>query len=383
MRNQFVFLGRVLFQAGKRFLADKGTYRASALTVTSLLALVPLLGVSLSIFSLFPMFKAIQPKLQAFIFENFLVTSGKSIQVYLEQFVGQISHLSLFTLLFLFVTAILLLFTIEKTFNAVWRVRKPRRFLSAFLLYWAVLTLLPILFGVSFVISSAVTALHWGMETMLAVEGFIRLLSPFGFLLAWIGFSFLYIAMPNCRVPFKAGLVAGLVSTLLFSFGKIIFSLYIYYFPTYQLIYGAFSVIPLFFLWIYVSWIVTLYGAEVSYVFAMGDLPKHQKMATPFEFALNGLKALFEAQQAGQGISLIDWVKVNTKTPVLQPEMVVHVLLQENIICETKSHYYHLAVDLHTLSFYDLYQRLPWKFPTQTQGLYLKPRATASKLALG
>lgn len=133
----------------QHFAQDNCTYIASALAFTSLLAIVPLMSVSFAVFSSFPVFQKLTEPVQSFIFENFVPSTGKVIQTYLQQFASQVSKLSIWGFIFLIITALLVMFTIERAMNKIWHVDVSRRGVSAFLLYWAILSLAPVLLGMS------------------------------------------------------------------------------------------------------------------------------------------------------------------------------------------------------------------------------------------
>ena len=247
------------------YFEDDCSYRASALTFTSLLAIVPLVTVAFSIWSFFPAFENFSQPVQNFIFENFVPSTGKIVQNYLQQFATQISGLSALGVVFLFITAILLMITIEHSLNKIWRVHANRRGITAFLLFWAILSLAPVFIGLSLVASSVLFSLPYFLNH--PVPSFF--LSALPGLLSLIGFTFLYIVVPNCPVKFSHGLTGALVATLLFETAKIAFAWYISHYNSYELLYGAIASIPIFFVWVYWVWMITLIGAEVSYAMSV------------------------------------------------------------------------------------------------------------------
>lgn len=251
-----------------QFTADGCMYRAASLAFTSLLSLVPLLTVSFSVFSAFPVFKGTGKLVQDFIFKNFVASSAAVIQQHIESFIAHTSQLSMSELFFLILTALLMIFNMELAFNDIWRVKKGRSGVSAFLLYWAVLTLTPLLLGVALLFGSYLMTLPYISDTALHL-GFAHsawLLVPCS--LTLVGFTLLYITLPNCTVPFLPAVLGGLCATLLFELAKRGFALYLAYFPSYQLLYGALATVPIFLVWVYLSWLVILFGGVVSHVLA-------------------------------------------------------------------------------------------------------------------
>jgi len=223
--------------------------RAASLAYTSLLSLVPLAAVSLSIFSFFPSYNHYSIRIQNFIFSNFIPSSGNTIQNYIQTFVGHTTNLSIIGSLFLIITAVLMIFNMENAFNTIWAVPQNRKKIYGFILYWIMILLSPIL-----------------LSMILILMPYLHLISSFLPLLASvIIFSFLYISIPNCHVPVRYGLLAGLIAAILFELAKKIFVLYLFYFPSYNLYYGALAIIPIFLTWLYIVWLIILFGAEISY----------------------------------------------------------------------------------------------------------------------
>jgi len=254
-----------------QFFDDHCLGRAASLAYTTLLALVPLMTVSLSILAAFPVFQDVATKIQDIVFANFVAGSADVVQSHIKQFTEAATQLSVTGLLFLIITAVMMIFNMETDFNAIWHVEKRRSGVSAFLIYWAVLTLLPLFIGVGFAVSTYVGSLSIVTDTaeVLRIKQPLLEISPY--LLTWIGFTILYATLPNCRVLVRHAIVGGLVAMLLFEMAKRGFAYYIGNFPTYQLLYGALAAIPIFFVWVYLSWVVVLIGAVVAHVVGNND----------------------------------------------------------------------------------------------------------------
>ena len=248
----------------RRFLADSCLARAAGLSYTALLALVPLLAISFAIFAAFPAFQNMKGVLQTFIFENFVPEIGSVVYNYIEQFTRKTGQLTAFGVVFLGVTSVMLLSSINRTFNVMWRARETRPLVARLLVYWAVLTLSPILFGASISLSSYLFA----MAQASGVEEFTGPLSRLaGFLplfLQIVGFSILFLVMPAFPMRRLDALYGGAVAGLLFEILKKGFGLYIKSAPTFETLYGALAVVPILLVWMYFAWIVVLLGAEFT-----------------------------------------------------------------------------------------------------------------------
>lgn len=255
------------------FLEEECLTHAGALSFTSLLSIVPLMVVSLGIVSAFPVFETYAVKIQGFVFDHFVAASADVIQNNIKGFAEKAARLSITGLFFLLFTAVMMIFTMEISLNKIWKVKERRHGVVAFLIYWAVLTLLPILIGVGFAVSNYLISLPYISGAAKTLEGQASMIFLFPTLLTWFAFTLLYMALPNCKVLLKHALFGGFVAMLLFEFAKHIFSYYIVAFPTYTLIYGALATIPIFFVWVYVTWVIILLGAVVAYILKENAAP--------------------------------------------------------------------------------------------------------------
>lgn len=247
---------------------------ASALSFSTILALVPLLAVVFSALSLFPIFETWSGAIQDFIYRNFLPQLGEQVRQYLEEFSANTGQLTLWGLIFLMVTSLTLLATIEDAFNEIWQVKTGRSIGVRILVYWAMLTLGPILIAASLSMSSYLLSLSILQEPGIANNLKAQLLGFLPFILELSAFVLFYLAVPNCDVRVKHALIGGLVAALLFELAKYGFTQYLLRVTTYQLIYGALAVLPVFLIWIYLSWLVVLIGAYITAAFgdqAMAD----------------------------------------------------------------------------------------------------------------
>lgn len=345
------------------FIEDDCTYRASALTFTSLLAIVPLMSVGFSILSSFPVFHDLAQPVQDFIFENFVPTTGKIVQNYLQLFARQVSKLSIIGIVFLFITALLVMYTIERSMNKIWRVSTPRSGVTAFLLYWAILSLAPFMLGLSLAASSYVVSMPLIQEHTAPS----MLLKSVPFFLSLTGFTFLYVVVPNCRVNIKHGLVGACIAALLFEMAKHSFAYYLRQYNTYELLYGAFATIPIFFIWIYWVWLITLLGAEIGYALSVHHKRRRGTPLDGFSHALLWLYYLWQAQQKGQGVSLETLTNASEQPFQIDVDKMLSKFLELNLITATTEGEYILSRDLSNLSLYDFINFLPYRLPTEDE----------------
>ncbi|MGQ7958888.1 YihY family inner membrane protein [Pseudomonas sp. SP16.1] len=349
----------------RRFIQDRGVSSAAALTYTTLFAVVPMMTVTFAMLSAIPAFQGVGDGIQGFIFRNFVPSTGETVQQYLREFTAQARQLTWFGVGLLAVTAFLMLVTIEKTFNLIWRVRQPRRGMSSFLLYWAILSLGPLLLGAGFAVSTYVASLSLisGPDALLGAKtllGFMPLASSVA------AFTLLYAAVPNTRVPLRHALLGGLFSAVLFEVAKALFGVYVSLFPGYQLIYGAFATVPLFLLWIYLSWLIVLLGAELVYGLSQ---PRHwRRRPLPRTLLLLGvLRLLLQRQQQGEALHYRDMQRIGWRLPLDEWSEVMEFLEREQLACRTGGGGWVMCRDLHHFSLQQLLERSPWALPSLEQ----------------
>ena len=245
---------------GRRFIEDRCMQVASSLTFTTLLALVPIVTVALTVVSAFPVFGSLIEQLHDFVVQNLLPESVDVITTYAQQFSKNAAHLTAVGVVFLGVTALLLMFTIEGEFNDIWRVSRPRPLLRRVLVYSAVLTIGPLFIGASLSVTSYLITLSLGLVD--EVPGMQSALLRFvPLVLTSAAFALLYFTMPKCQVLKRDALTGGIAAGAGFEVMKHGFGFYVTHFPTYKVVYGAFAAVPIFLLWIYLSWLIILGGA--------------------------------------------------------------------------------------------------------------------------
>lgn len=292
--------------AQHRFSQDRCVQFSASLTYTTLLALVPVVTIVLTVLSAFPMFADLMVQLKIFILSNFVPSSAsKIITVYMQQFSEQAAHLTAIGIILLGVTAFMLMLTIDHAFNVIWRVRRQRSILHRFLIYWAALTLGPLMIGASLSLTSYLVSFSLGLVKGFPLVGMITLkMVPMA--LTVVSFALLYLIVPNRSISARHALVGGVIAGLAFELMKKIFTLYVTHFSTYTLVYGAFASIPIFLIWIYLSWLVVLSGAVITAAlpyWARGDYPATSGAGREFFAALAVLRTLFQAQQSGEALS--------------------------------------------------------------------------------
>ncbi len=244
----------------RQYQAKSCQKSAASLTYVTLFATVPMMTVTYSMFSIIPAFQHLGDQLQNLLFDHFLPNSEQDLGKYLHDFSSQARQLTVFGLVFLLISAYLMLKHIEQNFNAIWGVARGRRGVANFLLYWAILSLGPLLLGAALAMSTYLTSFRLlvGSYDSLGVVEMVLRLTPW--LLTWTAFTLLFIAVPNCKVPVNHALIGGFFTTLGFEGLKAAFG-WIVSHSSFTLVYGAFAAVPLFLLWVNLIWTVILGGA--------------------------------------------------------------------------------------------------------------------------
>lgn len=267
---QFSFSRIILFSQvfWYRFNQNKLTQAAGYLTYSTTLAIVPFIMVIFAIFSAFPVFEEVTGSLKAFIYTNFAPAASDVVGEYIDQFVQNSRQMSAVGIIGLVVVALMLIRSIDGTLNSIWQSSKPRSLVFSFAIYWTILTIGPLLAGVSLAISSYISAYLSDLGEGLNLPFGLKLLSFLPFIFTWLAFTLIYMIVPNTKVSIKHAALGALVAAFFFTLGKAAFAWYIAHFPSYQLIYGAMATLPLMLLWIQLSWTFVLLGAQLTAVLA-------------------------------------------------------------------------------------------------------------------
>jgi len=329
--------------------------QAAALTYMTLFALVPMMTATYVVLSLFPEFDGVGQQIQRYVFDNFMPSSGQLVYEKMTEFSANSRNLTWISFGFLFVTAFLMLVTMESTFIRIWQVPGARRGMHRLLTYGAVLTLAPALVAAGLLISIYVRAL-------LAVSSFNDLglgqaaLTELPKLLCLAAFTVIYYAVPNHSVPFRHALLGGIASMLAFQglmwvFGQIAPTL------SFNVIYGAFAAVPVLLTWIYIVWVIVLSGTIIVRYMSL----RREKEPTSEPLIVKAariLRMLRERHLQGEGATAMELTRAASLNTT-EHERIYAVLKSLKLIQTGADQRWFLGRSLHSLSLWDLYCAFP------------------------
>ncbi len=334
--------------------ADKKCQRsAAALTYMTLFALVPMMMVMYSMFSVIPAFEGVGGQLQSLIFSNFVPETGSEVAKYLTKFSQQARTLTLPGVAILVVTAYLMLTNIEKTFNTIWGVKEARRGLSSFLLYWAVLSIGPLLLGAGLVMSTYLVSLQLMVGEVNVLSSGSSLFRIVPIAMGSVAFTLLFAAVPNCRVPLKDAFIGGVITAVCFEMAKVGFAAFVAN-SSFQFIYGAFAAVPLFLLWINFIWMIVLAGAVLVRTLAEKEYARGARRHPDMVAILLCLQIFRRKSLVGEEVSDADCVKAGVG--LVHWQSLRSELVRQHWIAVTDSGRYVLARDLSSVTLWDVAQ---------------------------
>lgn len=342
-------------QMWEHFFTRECLNAAAALTYTTLFAVVPMMTVTYTFFSLIPEYAQVGEQLQSFVFQNFVPASSDLVQTKLAEFADRARNLTAVGFIFLFVTSFMMLVTIEKSFNSIWEVKEPRRGLQRFLVYWGVLSL-----GPASVVIGLLSSLYLlSLPLVSEIDAFgIReiLLGYLPGILSVLFFTILYYSVPNCVVPFKHALAGGVVTMAVF---QIAFNLFASSSRSlsYDALYGTFAAVPIFLLWLYFVWVIVLSGA--IFVRCLSLLREDEGNVEPLVIkAVRILELFHQAHLQGHAISDTE-INKSVHLNRGERERVFAVFQSHNLLIQTENERWVLGRNLKAVTLWDLYQQLP------------------------
>ncbi len=348
------------------FVSDNCHNVAGVLAFTTLLSIVPLMVVTIGVFSAFPAFERALNDIEKFIFTNFVPTAGEQVRLYLISFTRRASEATTVGITVLAATAVALLHTIESSLNAIWKSESRRHWVITVVIYWAVLTLGPILIGVSLVMSSQLSEWLPQLETMVGKNQTGTILSPLPLLATFLALCLLFTVIPARRLPFRYLAAGAAVGAILFELAKHGFGYYVHNLTSYEKVYGALAALPIFFMWTYISWVIVLLAAEIShtlYVYPRLYATRSLAVRDDLTVALDLIGHLWRAQQTGKTITMNKLLQQEPTLPNEQLKRVLHRLQTGEVAQKLQNGGIALVRDVHTLTLADLLRSHKYLLP--------------------
>lgn len=361
--------GEFLRYLGARFIGDNGLRHAATLAYTTLLSIVPLVTVAFAMLAAFPVFEPITDRIRLLIFTNLVPASGELVESHIERFSSKAAGLTGAGIVGLLASALLMMSAVDQALNEIWHVQRRRSLMHGFMIYWTLLTLGPLLIGASLVMTSYV-------ESLQAFSAFEKtlprqlLFNAMSLLAEFLAFFFLYSAVPNRHVPLRHAICGALLAAVLFELAKRAFAWYVTSFPVYEIIYGALATLPLFLIWLYVSWSIVLFGAVFTHALSSFRGGRSGRLADPelrLLLAVRLVGHLWHAQRQGRALHHKELLQ---REPEAGDEAIyecLHALERSRVVVRTDGGGWALARDLTDYTLLELYRCHPFVLPGPEQ----------------
>jgi len=356
--RQFKLLANFVVLVYRRFKEERCFQLCGSLTFTTLLALVPLVTIMLTVVTAFPVFDEIVQTLRSFVTANMVPEASSSlVTVYVQQFSDNAARLTALGIVLLAVTSIMLMLTIDRAFNTIWRVKRPRPLIQRVLIYWSVLTIGPLLVGGSLSLTSWLVTQSMGLGKQ-APELTIAVLRLVPLMLTSVAFGFLYRTVPNRQVTVLDAAVGGIIAAFAFEAMKIGFGHFVARIATYKLVYGTFASLPIFLMWIYLSWVVVVFAAVITAVlpyWRTGGVLLKQPPGAQFVEAVEILKMLYRAYGDGRVLNL-QQLRIAVKLSWEDAEAILDKLVAAGWVAKLQGNGWVLARDASAIPVGDIFQ---------------------------
>jgi membrane protein len=356
--RQFRLLGNFVVLVYRRFKEERCFQLCGSLTFTTMLALVPLITIMATVMTAFPVFDNVVDTLKSYVAGN-LVPEGSSklVTTYMQQFADNAARLTALGIVLLGVSAIMLMLTIDRAFNTIWRVKRPRSLIQRVLIYWSVLTIGPMLIGGSLSLTSWLVSQSLGLGKQ-APEIVVAFLKLGPLVMTSIAFGFLYRTVPNRQVTVLDAAVGGIIASFAFEAMKIAFGHFIANFASYKLVYGTFASLPILLVWIYLSWVVIVFASVITAVlpyWRSGGVLLKQAPGSQFVAAMEILKMLYRSYLDGDVLNLHQ-LRTALKLSWEEAEAILDKLVNAGWVAKLQGNGWVIARDASNISVKDIFR---------------------------
>ena len=317
----------------ERFKEDQLGLTASSLTFTTIISIVPLLTVALAIFSIFPMFAKMQTSIQLWLVDSLIPDNiAKQVLNYVGLFAAKAKQIGWVGAAAFLLSALLMILTIDRRLNNIWRVRETRSLTRRILMYWALLTLGPLLLGASLSLSSYAISASKGWVNGTSMTGGLKFfIDTLQFIAITLVLAAMYKFVPNTQVRWTHAILGGFFAAMGIELAQRILTWYLVKVPTMSAVYGAFATVPILLIWVYVAWVIVLLGAVVSaYLPSLlsGIARRDNSPGWDFQLALELLRQLLPRNDAvNQSAKSLDELSKALRVNDLQLERALQTLL--------------------------------------------------------
>ncbi|MBK1735054.1 hypothetical protein CKO15_07095 [Halorhodospira abdelmalekii] len=350
----------------RRISSDDCFKSAGMLAYVTLLAIVPLLTIGFSVLTAFPVFADVTDRLRELMIEHLVPAASETVDEHLESFMGRAAELTAVGIVGLAVSSLLLLNSVERVLNGLWGVRRPRPTVQRFMVYWTVLTVGPLLIGASIAATSGMGAISLGaIEPPSVVVAQLVAIAPF--IVQAVVFTLIYAIVPHCRVPVSHAVLGGLCASALFEIAKHGFAAFVTSAPTYEIIYGALAALPIFLLWLYISWWVILIGAEITH-----GLSNYRRQLTASTLSTQRgallrvtrlLGHLYSGQRSGSGLTFAELLELEPQLEAVVLAETLEQLRESHIVERSDQGEWLLARDAAYLTLGEIQRRHAYPLP--------------------
>ena len=309
--------------AQRRLREERLSQVAGSLTFTTSLALVPMITIALALLTAFPWFNSFRTSLEGYFVKNLIPENiANTIFGYLNLFSSKATGLSAIGIVALMVTAVMMISTVDRVFNQIWRVKTTRPLMQRLLIYWAIITLGPLLVGASIPTTSYFLNVTHGILGRLPWFS-VLLYAVISVGLTAIAFTLLYLSVPNRAINTRDAVLGGILAAIVFEVAKRLFATFVLHFSSYTMIYGALAAVPIFLMWIYLSWFIILAGAVFVAALPTVKYERWWHVSTPgttFVDAMALLQVLYQAKKTTLN-GMVDIASLRVRTQLGFDEM--------------------------------------------------------------
>lgn len=357
--HQFRLLGNFVSLVYSRFREERCFQLCGSLTFTTLLALVPLVTIALTVMTAFPVFADLSDALRDFVLRNLVPNTGsRMLTVYVQQFAGNAARLTAAGVTLLGASAIMLMLTIDRAFNTIWRVKRPRPLVQRVLIYWSLLTVGPLLIGGSLTLWSWLLTLSLNASAAIPALA-VALLQIVPIIMTAIAFGLLYRLVPNRQVSALDASIGGIIASIAFEGMKIVFGEFITHVSNYKLVYGAFASLPIFLMWVYLSWVVVVFAAVITAVlpyWRTGGVKEKGCPGSQFVDALEIMALLARAHRDGE-VKNLQQMRTIVKISWEDMEAILDKLVDSGWVAKLQGNGWVLARDASRINVIDVYRQ--------------------------